>query len=81
MPREKVRSSSISETNHLERGAESLYCSLAYSEASLILARLIWSFDLKLSKDCSNWADQRAYIIWDKKPLKVELVPREQLEQ
>ncbi|KAJ5541537.1 cytochrome P450 monooxygenase [Penicillium frequentans] len=50
--------------------------SLAFGEASLILARLIWAFDLELSPQCSNWADQRAYIIWDKGPLLVKLAPR-----
>ncbi|KAJ5540078.1 cytochrome P450 [Penicillium frequentans] len=50
--------------------------SLAFGEASLILARLIWAFDLELSPQCSNWADQRAYIIWDKGPLLVKLTPR-----
>ncbi|KAE8133593.1 cytochrome P450 [Aspergillus pseudotamarii] len=46
---------------------------LAFAEASLILARLIWAFDLELSPQCSNWADQRAYIIWDKGPLLIKL--------
>ncbi|KAJ6093280.1 cytochrome P450 monooxygenase, partial [Penicillium sp. IBT 16267x] len=50
--------------------------SLAFGEASLILARSIWAFDLELSPQCSNWADQRAYIIWDKGPLLVKLTPR-----
>ncbi|GAB1207970.1 hypothetical protein APSETT445_006707 [Aspergillus pseudonomiae] len=50
--------------------------SLAYAEASLILARLIWQFDLELLPECFNWADQRAYIIWDKPPLLIKLTPR-----
>ncbi|CAG8896929.1 unnamed protein product [Penicillium egyptiacum] len=50
--------------------------SLALAEASLVLARLIWTFDLELSPQCFNWADQRAYIIWDKGPLLVKLTPR-----
>ncbi|CAG7919698.1 unnamed protein product [Penicillium olsonii] len=49
---------------------------LAFGEASLILALLIWNFDLELSEDCSDWADQRAFIIWDKGPLWVRLTPR-----
>ncbi|CRG84333.1 toxin biosynthesis cytochrome P450 monooxygenase, putative [Talaromyces islandicus] len=50
--------------------------SLAFGEASVIFARLIWAFDLELSPKCSTWADQRAYIIWDKGPLMVKLTPR-----
>ncbi|KAB8242340.1 cytochrome P450 [Aspergillus flavus] len=49
---------------------------LAFGEASLILARLIWEFDLELSPQCSSWANQRAYIIWDKGPLLIKLTPR-----
>ncbi|KAJ5933487.1 cytochrome P450 monooxygenase [Penicillium verhagenii] len=49
---------------------------LAFAEASLILALLLWNFELKLSPDCSNWADQRAFVIWDRKPLLVKLTPR-----
>ncbi|KAJ5606270.1 cytochrome P450 [Penicillium lagena] len=48
---------------------------LAFAEASLILALMIWNFDLELSAECSNWIDQRAYIIWDKGPLWVKLTP------
>ncbi|KNG84868.1 cytochrome P450 monooxygenase [Aspergillus nomiae NRRL 13137] len=50
--------------------------SLAFAEASLILARLIWQFDLELLPECFSWADQRAYIIWDKPPLLTKLTPR-----
>ncbi|KAJ5644710.1 cytochrome P450 [Penicillium longicatenatum] len=55
--------------------ANSFY-SLALGEVSLIIARFTWAFDLELSPQCSNWADQRAYIIWDKGPLLVKLTPR-----
>ncbi|KAE8151798.1 cytochrome P450 [Aspergillus avenaceus] len=50
--------------------------SLGYSEASLMLARLLWSFDLHLSEECHDWDDQSAYIVWEMKPLLVRLVSR-----
>ncbi|KAL2815869.1 cytochrome protein [Aspergillus cavernicola] len=50
--------------------------SLAFMEAGLILARLLWSFDLQLLPECSNWDDQRAFLIWEKGPLLVKLTPR-----
>lgn len=51
--------------------------SLALSEASLVLGKLLWNFDLQLSQDSSNWDNQRAYLIWDKDPLMVKLVRRQ----
>ena len=39
----------------------------------LILARMLWSFDMRLSSECQNWDDQASWIQWDKKPLMVEL--------
>ncbi|KAL4984139.1 cytochrome P450 [Aspergillus falconensis] len=51
--------------------------SLAYLEAGLILARLLWHFDLQLSAECFNWNRQRAFLIWDKGPLLVRLTPRQ----
>lgn len=69
------RGQSLITVNSCRCKANSSY-SLAFGEASLILARLIWAFDLELFLQCSNWADQRAYIIWDKGPLLVKLTPR-----
>lgn len=39
---------------------------LAYQEMRLILARLLWSFDLALkdSKDVWDWGEQSTYIFW-----------------
>ncbi|KAF6811209.1 cytochrome p450 [Colletotrichum sojae] len=49
---------------------------LAYVEMRLILARLIWSFDLELAEESRDWvARQKIFILWDKGPLKVRLTP------
>ena len=47
--------------------------SLAYLEMRLILARMLWSFDLKLTAESQDWDDQKSWIQWDKKPLMVNL--------
>ncbi|KAH0593199.1 hypothetical protein MHUMG1_08921 [Metarhizium humberi] len=47
---------------------------LAYAEMRLILVRLLWNFDMSLDGECEHWADQKAYSIWEKKPLMVKLV-------
>ncbi|KAF5703768.1 cytochrome P450 monooxygenase [Fusarium globosum] len=49
---------------------------LAYAEMRLILARLLWNFDLELQPKCKNWiADQKTYSLWQKVDLDVKLVP------
>ncbi|KAM5353465.1 hypothetical protein ACJ41O_000115 [Fusarium nematophilum] len=52
--------------------------SLAYAEMRLILARMIWNFDFKIAEESKAWIDDnKVYMIWEKLPLKVYLVPRE----
>jgi len=47
---------------------------LAYMEMRLILARLVWGFDLELCEESQGWAErQKVYILWDKGPLWVKL--------
>ncbi|KAK1991551.1 cytochrome P450 [Colletotrichum falcatum] len=52
---------------------------LAYAEMRLILARVVWAFDLRLDEASSRgWLDgQRCYILWSKPPLMVHLTPRQ----
>ena len=47
--------------------------SLAYLEMRLILARILWSFDMQLAPESHAWDDQESWIQWDKKPLMVNL--------
>ncbi|KFY23056.1 hypothetical protein V493_06128, partial [Pseudogymnoascus sp. VKM F-4281 (FW-2241)] len=48
---------------------------LAYAEMRLILAQVLWNFDLELTTESENWADQKIYSLWEKTPLYVKLTP------
>jgi hypothetical protein len=39
----------------------------------LLLAKLIFNFDMKTEVD-DSWTDQKVFVIWDRKPLPVTLV-------
>jgi hypothetical protein len=43
----------------------------------LILARVIFNFDMKLAEESRNWADQKIWNLWKKGPLNVYLKPVE----
>ncbi|KAI4722872.1 putative cytochrome P450 monooxygenase [Aureobasidium sp. EXF-10727] len=50
---------------------------LAYHEMRLIMANLLWHFDVKLAEEArKDWLDQTTHLVWDKKPLPVEVLPR-----
>ncbi|ROV87631.1 hypothetical protein VMCG_10616 [Cytospora schulzeri] len=50
---------------------------LAYAEFRMILARIVWSFEIDIAECSCNWMeDQRSYLHWDKTPLYVYLSPR-----
>ena len=43
----------------------------------LILARIIWNFDMELVVRDEKWIDNNdVYALWDKKALNVRLFPR-----
>ncbi|EKG21958.1 Cytochrome P450 [Macrophomina phaseolina MS6] len=48
---------------------------LAYHEMRILLAKLLWHFDLELSPKCQNWNEQKNYALWEKHPLYVTLKP------
>ncbi|KAL4896135.1 cytochrome P450 [Aspergillus ambiguus] len=48
---------------------------LAYSEMRLILARIIFNFDMKIADDSRNWITQKNFLMWEKGPLNVHLTP------
>lgn len=52
---------------------------LAYLEMRLILARLLWAFDIAQDGEGWMWGDQKTWILWEKKPLNVQL--RKRVEQ
>lgn len=41
----------------------------------LITAYMLWSFDMELSAESSEWDRQASFIQWEKKPLLVKLIP------
>ncbi|KZL82594.1 isotrichodermin c-15 hydroxylase [Colletotrichum incanum] len=50
--------------------------SLAYAEMRLILARIIYDFDIKIAEGKGSWIErQRAFSLWDRIPLNVYLKP------
>jgi cytochrome P450 len=43
---------------------------LTYAEMGLIVARLLWRFDIELVEGLGNWqAEQKSYGFWEKGPL------------
>ncbi|KAF9637455.1 putative cytochrome p450 protein [Lasiodiplodia theobromae] len=48
---------------------------LAYVEMRLILASILWNFDMELVSGQENWIDQKIYLVWEKHPLMVKLTP------
>ncbi|KAF1841975.1 cytochrome P450 monooxygenase-like protein [Cucurbitaria berberidis CBS 394.84] len=46
---------------------------LANHEIRLIIAKVIYSFDLELAPESNEWTDQLTFILWEKKPLMCKL--------
>ena len=50
----------------------------AQNEMRYLVARFLYRFDLvSLSPECLNWHEQRAFVIWEKRPLMVQLRARD----
>jgi cytochrome P450 len=49
---------------------------LAYMEMRIILARVLWNFDVELCRESERWLEQRAFILYEKPPLMVRLTAR-----
>ncbi|KAK0637910.1 Averantin hydroxylase [Lasiodiplodia hormozganensis] len=48
---------------------------LAYQEMRIILAKILWNFDLKLCPESDGWINQKSYTLWQKDPLWVDAMP------
>ncbi|KAI1178461.1 cytochrome P450 [Nemania sp. FL0916] len=49
---------------------------LAYAEMRLILAKIVFNFDMSLAEDSYGWLqDQKAYVLWEKPVLNIHLKP------
>ncbi|KAJ6019382.1 Averantin hydroxylase [Penicillium canescens] len=52
--------------------------SMAYAEMRLILAHILWKFDLELVDKSDTWfTTQKTYLVWDKPPLMINIRERE----
>ncbi|KAB8235867.1 cytochrome P450 [Aspergillus alliaceus] len=49
---------------------------LAYSEMRVMLARVLWNFDLELSPASENWNQQKSHFLWEKSGLMCVLKDR-----
>lgn len=55
-----------------------LTSSLAYAEMRLILAKMLWAFDMELQPESKHWmTNQTSFSLWDKPSLMVKVIPRE----
>ena len=53
-----------------------LLSSLAYAEMRLILARVLWNFDLEVEEKSRRWVnDMKMFLLWEKQSLFVKLKP------
>ncbi|KAH7026785.1 cytochrome P450 [Macrophomina phaseolina] len=48
---------------------------LAYHEMRIILAKILWHFDLELCPESSDWANQKVWIVWEKPALLCKVKP------
>ncbi|OTA99100.1 hypothetical protein M426DRAFT_95514 [Hypoxylon sp. CI-4A] len=49
---------------------------LAYAEMRLILAKIIYNFDISIADDSLRWLrDQKTYILWEKPALNIYMTP------
>ena len=45
------------------------WISMAYHEIRLIMAKVLYNFDIELYPESNDWLEQSTYALWDKKPL------------
>jgi cytochrome P450 len=44
---------------------------LAFMEMHMVLARLLWNFDIELMPESAEWNQQRVFLLYEKRPLNV----------
>lgn len=49
--------------------------SLAYHEVRLIIASILWNFDIELENKEMDWLDQKWYGFFEKNKLRVKMTP------
>ena len=51
--------------------------SLAYAEFRLILARIMWNFEIEIAQQSQDWMQQQqSYLLWQKPALFAHLVSK-----
>ena len=48
---------------------------LAWTEMRIILSKLIWNYDIVWKGNEYDWKEQLTFVMWEKKPLMVGLMP------
>ncbi len=51
---------------------------IAWTEMRLVLAGLVWAFDIEAVREV-DWAQQKTYLVWQKRPFEVRLRRRVQV--
>jgi hypothetical protein len=46
---------------------------MAYHEMRLIIAKVLYNFDMELCPESWDWTEQKTYILWEKHPLMCKL--------
>jgi len=46
----------------------------------LILAKILWNFDIELKDKKDIWTDQKVHLTWIRRPLMMKLVKRKEGE-
>ena len=60
--------------NHFSVGPRSFIAKkLETFEIQLILAKLLWNYDITREGPDGDWEDQKTFMIWEKRPLEVKL--------
>jgi hypothetical protein len=49
---------------------------MVWSMMKLALAKLLYTFDMRMVGDARNFGDEKTYIFWEKRPLNVKLQMR-----
>lgn len=52
---------------------------LAWAEMRLIMARLLWAFDLEAAGPVLPWNQLRTFLLVEKKPLEIRIRARREL--
>ena len=65
-------------TSQSELITNSLMNRVFWAQARLLLAQLVWQFDLEFADSTeTNWLKQKAFLVFEPKPLRVRITDRD----